>query len=75
MNNNLVSEDFIGIGNPHSRHNVVKICFCSNYVYNNSNKKNLRLKICVGSDIARTLFWKNNDYINKDHFYLYLIVG
>ncbi len=60
----IVTDDFVGTIIPHSRYHVVKIAFGGNYIYRNTNKKNIRLQILVGYGISKELEWKTGDYID-----------
>lgn len=46
------------------RDSVVKVSFTSNYTYKNTNQKNIRIKVCIGSLIAKELQWKHGDHID-----------
>lgn len=47
-----------------SRNNVVKVSFYSPYLSKNSKKKNLRMQLSIGNDIAKELQWKDGDRID-----------
>jgi hypothetical protein len=74
MDNNLVTDDFIGNISPHSRYHVVKIGFGGNYVYKHTYKKNIRLQILVGFGVSKELEWKTGDYIDIDPVRNYLLL-
>lgn len=67
MSNNNTDENIISIVARNSRHDVVKIRRLRSLMTSDQSKnKRVYVQICIGSNIARQLEWKDGDSIDVD---------